>query len=74
MALIKDPDKSILEISGLKQMWVCIDKKNHPAFDSLSNYKEISINKLLTDSNMTWKEIKKYGWKCVKVNVSFDPC
>lgn len=32
--------------------------------------KQVCISVFLSDSNMTWKEVKKYGWRCEKVEVN----
>jgi len=57
------------QIKPLKNVWVCVDDRGNAQHYTIRLSKSNSIEKLLMNSNSTWKEAKSYGWKCVKVNL-----
>lgn len=34
--------------------------------------RKLCIDDFMEGSQMTWEEVKKHGWKCLKVNVTFE--
>ncbi|MEA1848976.1 hypothetical protein U9K52_08650 [Chryseobacterium sp. MHB01] len=34
--------------------------------------RKMCIDEFLRGGDMTWKEVKKYGWNCIKVNIIFQ--
>jgi len=53
-----------------KIMYIIVDKKGNASPLSLSYQKSACIRTFLTGSRLTWAQSKKYGWKCVKVDVN----
>jgi len=67
--------KPLLYAGGLMQkMWVLISKTGQIDYTTLSCYRKGAIKNFLQDTSMTWDECKKYGWRCIKVNVQFTAC
>ncbi|EKT4550882.1 hypothetical protein JE952_002542 [Flavobacterium psychrophilum] len=56
-----------------KIMYIIVDKKGNELPYTLSYQKRMCTDAFIKDSNMTWAEIKKHGWKCVKVDVNITP-
>jgi len=52
-----------------KTMYVIVDKKGNALQNTLSYLRKDAISEFLDGSTMTWNECKKYGWKCLKVDV-----
>jgi hypothetical protein len=54
----------------LKGYYVCVAPwgADYTSVSCLRNY---AIKKRLQGSNMSWKEAKKHGWKCIKVDIVF---
>jgi len=50
-------------------LYAIVDKKGNVYYHTLSNQKKDCIKYFLKDISFTWKEAKKYGWKCMKVDV-----
>ena len=50
-------------------MYVIVGKRNYPDYRTISSHRKDCIKYFLEGTTMTWKEAKKYGWKCVKVDV-----
>lgn len=48
-------------------MYMIISPRDVALMDTLRNYKKVCIYDFISNSSMTWKEAKKYGWKCKKV-------
>jgi len=60
----------------LKDMWVCTRKVyGEEVYDhcTLRYFKKDSIEALLENGSMIWKEAKKYGWRCIKTDITFNP-
>lgn len=59
-----------------EQLWCCIrkDHKGEDNFDwqSLSWRRTDSIKKCVGTGDITWVEYKKWGWRCVKVNMTLE--
>jgi len=53
-----------------KFMYAVVSKYGHIDTSTLQDKKQVCISVFLSDSNMTWKEVKKYGWRCEKVEVN----
>ena len=62
--------------SKLKNMWVCLDWSGRVDYTTVSCQKKSSIYKCLIDlkgvEGYMWKELKEAGWKCIKVNITFE--
>lgn len=56
-----------------KNMFVVVSKKGNLDTTTLSYMRKLSINSFLNDGNMTWKDARKYGWRCIKVDVTITP-
>lgn len=39
---------------------------------SVSYQRKSCIERFMQGSEMTWSEVKKNGWKCIKVNLIFE--
>jgi hypothetical protein len=52
-----------------KIMYIIVDKKGNGIIYSLSYQKKTCINSFIKGSNLTWNQTKKFGWKCMKVDV-----
>lgn len=50
-------------------MYVIIDKKKKPHLYSLRLGKKECISAFINGSSLSWDETKKFGWKCIKVDV-----
>ena len=71
----KSNNANVLLAEVLTGMYVCIcnqDGKIAVDYTTLSGMRRTAINKLLTDTKMDWQTAVKYGWMCIKVNVSFE--
>ena len=58
----------------LDNQYICI-QENYPGspwvrIDTFSYYMRDSKKKLLGESITTWKEARKIGWRCVKVQIN----
>lgn len=66
--------KPYMEIKKLKKYWVCVSRKGEPMQWTIASTKTTSIEYFLQDCTGKWKEYRdKYGWRCVKVDISFEP-
>ena len=50
-------------------LYVTVDKYGNPDYTSLSIQRKECVRNFLSGTSMDWKEAKKYGWSCVKVEV-----
>lgn len=50
-------------------MYAIIDKRGFCDPKSLSYFRKDCIENFLTESTIDWKQAKKIGWKCQKVDV-----
>jgi hypothetical protein len=50
-------------------LFVMVGKKENVDYTTLSSQKKQCIKYFLENTFITWKEAKKYGWKCIKVDV-----
>lgn len=50
-------------------LYAMVGKKQNVDYTTLSCQKKQCIKNFLEGTSMTWKEAKKYGWKCIKVDV-----
>jgi hypothetical protein len=55
-----------------KDMYIIIGKRNYPDLGTLSSFKKECIKSFLKGSSMTWKEARKYGWRCEKTDVTIQ--
>lgn len=56
----------------IDNQYVCIQwqtKRPWVKIDTLSYTMRDSKAKLIAGGKMTWNELKKYGWKCIKVQI-----
>lgn len=61
-------------IKELKNHYVIIhERKREPEYRTLSYQKNTCIQKFIGGTTLTWKECRGHGWRCVKVNVTFNP-
>ena len=58
-------------ISPLKKMWMCVGLDGVCDHRTLHYYRKDSINVFLANSNTSWSEWMKWGWRCIKVDVDF---
>jgi len=65
--------KTINQEQTFKKWWVCIDKDEHIDYSTLSYWRKRSMESITIRSRWDWKEFKKHGWRCVKVDVIFKP-
>lgn len=68
----RDPFEPI-KIMPLKGYYVVISKYNRVSAESVSCSRTASVNTFLLNSSLTWKQCYKEGWRCIKVNIEFDP-
>lgn len=59
----------------LKKFWVCVTRDGDPFTGTIDGNRRASINKLQAmftgAKDISWKQFKKYGWSCKKVNIKF---
>lgn len=55
-----------------KLMYIIVNSNSKGIPQTLSHYKKECISNFMEGSTMTWKECKKYGWKCEKVDVNIQ--
>lgn len=60
--------------AGLNGYYVIVDKKGNVHYHTLSCQRNTCIEKFLEGGMMTWKDCREFGWRCLKVDVSFKPC
>jgi len=53
-------------------MYLIVSPRDVSFMDTIRYYRRDCINDFIQNSSMTWKESKKYGWKCVKVNAKIE--
>jgi hypothetical protein len=56
----------------LKNNWVCVHPDGTPWAFTISGSLKGSKENFLSGSTMTWRECKKSGWTCVKVDIQFN--
>jgi hypothetical protein len=62
-----------MEIKKLKKYWVVVNSKGEVMHWTIAQMKSSSIEYFLEDCTGTWQMYrKKYGYKCVKVDISFE--
>ena len=54
-------------------MYIIVDRRGNGLIKTLSCQKKKCTDDFVKDSDMTWKELKRYGCKCVKVDVEIRP-
>ena len=59
------------EIKPLKEVWICIDPKGIPDMGTVRT-EEIQSKMSLAVWAIDWIQWEQMGWKCVKVNISFE--
>lgn len=55
-----------------KIMYLIVSKRNQPDYYTLSLFKKDCISRFIEGSNMTWAQTKKFGWRCLKVDVTIQ--
>jgi hypothetical protein len=60
------------KIKKLAQMWICSNEDRFPYYHTIACTKKESIAKFIDNSSMDWKECRKYGNDCNKVNITFE--
>lgn len=61
-------------VDGLNGHYVIVGKKGNVHYHTLSCQRKTCIEKFLEGGIMTWKECREFGWRCLKVDVSFNLC
>jgi hypothetical protein len=58
-----------------QKLWCCVKefKKTFYDFSTLAETKKRSIKCFEDEGFFEWKEFKKRGWKCIKVEVEIKP-
>lgn len=59
--------------TSFRNMYVVVSKKGNTDYTTLSTNRKQSIIYFLNGGTMTWKEAMKYGWRCIKVDVTISP-
>jgi len=60
------------EIKPLRNYYVILhDRTKATDYSTISSQKKSCIKNFLHGTKLTWKEYRKYGWRCVKVAVLF---
>lgn len=54
----------------MKTIMYCCRKDGEYQIDTLSIRRKWSIAILMKDSSLTWHEVTKYRWQCVKVELT----
>jgi len=60
----------------LTNMWVCTRKvfgEENYDHSTIRHFKEASISTLLDHHILTWEEAQDRGWRCIKVDITFNP-
>lgn len=55
----------------LKNMWVCL-MDGTPKPYTISYSKKSAIQTAISNTQYSWIDFKKFGWRCIKVNISFE--
>jgi hypothetical protein len=66
------PPDAYPEVKQLNNMWVCIGNKRYPDYGTIAHQRGDSMKKWIENTSITWKDARKLGFRCVKVNVSFE--
>jgi hypothetical protein len=62
-------------LSNLKGWYVIISIKGwHPIIETISFKRKDAIKKFIANGSLSWSKCQKYGWRCIKVNIVFQPC
>jgi len=64
--------KEKINIAPVKNVWVCAGKDGVCDFSTLSYWRRDSIFKFANDSKIAWKEWRKWGWVCIKVDLTLN--
>lgn len=56
-----------------KGYYVIVDFAGNIDYTTMSCMRKWCIENFIKWSSMTWKDCKKSGWSCVKVDVTFSP-
>lgn len=49
--------------------WIIIAPDSKPDYTTLTYFKKDSISSFIENGGYTWAELKKEGWKCIKVEL-----
>jgi hypothetical protein len=58
--------------NNFKNYYVIQNSRGEIIPASVKAQRKLCINEFLSEGTMTWKELKKYGWNCIKVNLYFQ--
>ncbi|MDR4892257.1 MULTISPECIES: hypothetical protein [unclassified Chryseobacterium] len=56
----------------VKNKYIIQDPDGELVLMTLRHERKTCIANFLIGSAMTWKEVQRIGWKCLKVNVNFE--
>lgn len=53
------------------QFWICVNKKaGSVLLTSIAYYRKSCIEQAIGDSDYTWKDLRSFGWECVKKEIT----
>ncbi len=61
-------------LSTLKGYYVIGNRTGCSQTETIHFQRKGAIERFLKDTQMTWEECQKYGWRVYKVDVVFQPC
>jgi len=60
----------------LKNMWVCTRKvfgEENYDYSTISVFELVSTHVFIKNNNMSWEAAQNIGWRCIKVDITFNP-
>lgn len=57
----------------LHKMWVCVGSHGWADHQTIQYKRTDAIKELLKGSSWNWAKYKRRGWRCIKVNIIFQP-
>lgn len=58
-------------IKPIDGLWAIIDRDGNIFINTIKWTRRESVASFIGAATMTWKETKKYGWTCQKINITF---
>jgi hypothetical protein len=63
-----------MKIKEMKNYWVVVSDKGNVMYWTITGTKSESIKAFLQDLSESWLVYqRKYGYRCIKVNINFEP-
>lgn len=54
----------------MRTAYAIIGKDGNIRTDTIRSYRKDCISFFIEGSVFSWKDVKKYGWRCIKVKIS----